>query len=79
MRHGTERAYKTGCRCDACRAANTEACYRRHMRMVNKGLSDGDPRHGTHGGYTNWGCRCPDCIVAGAEHNRLTHPPRAVS
>jgi len=35
-------------------------------------LHDGDPRHGTAGGYTNWGCRCPDCTrAATGEQRRL--------
>jgi hypothetical protein len=31
------------------------------------GLGSDDPRHGTTGGYTNHGCRCPECRRAAAE------------
>lgn len=31
---------------------------------------DGDPRHGTPNGYTNYACRCPDCRGANAAQHR---------
>ena len=31
---------------------------------------DGDPRHGTNGGYINHKCRCPDCKAAHARYQR---------
>jgi hypothetical protein len=34
---------------------------------ITKG--DGDPRHGTHNGYVNLQCRCPDCTEA----HRIRH------
>ena len=45
-----------GCRCNLCRAANTEA--KRAWRAKN-----GDPPPTAHGvnGYTNYGCRCHTC------------------
>lgn len=30
-----------------------------------KGLPEGDPRHGTYTGYSNWRCRCEVCKEAG--------------
>jgi hypothetical protein len=31
-----------------------------------RGISPGDPRHGTANGYNNYGCRCDDCRAAWA-------------
>lgn len=31
---------------------------------------DGDPRHGTHNGYQNLGCRGPDCTAAKMAYER---------
>lgn len=33
-------------------------------------LPAGDPRHGTTGGYTNWGCRCAECREANTTKHR---------
>lgn len=33
-------------------------------KRIAKGLSPDDARHGTHNGYTNWGCRCTACREA---------------
>jgi hypothetical protein len=30
---------------------------------------DGDPRHGTVNGYSNLGCRCPECRQAWTEYH----------
>lgn len=30
-----------------------------------------DPRHGTHNGYGNLGCRCDPCKAAQREYNRV--------
>ena len=37
-------------------------------------LTEDDPRHGTHGGYANWGCRCEACTRAHAEEARKRPP-----
>lgn len=39
MRHGTTSAYRHGCRCDACRAAVTEAAKQRRWRKHGQPLS----------------------------------------
>lgn len=59
---GTKAAYRRGCRCAACRKANAEHCktHRRRRRLrVERGES-----HFHHGarGYSNWGCRCDECV-----------------
>ena len=39
------------------------------IRYIEPG--DGDPRHGTNNGYTNYGCRCAACRAANtAEYTR---------
>jgi hypothetical protein len=37
---------------------------------------DGDPRHGTLGGYTNHRCRCPECREANRIHCVEEYIPR---
>lgn len=65
--HGTATAYLNGCRCTACRAANTE----RHRRMRAQRIARGTPfKHGTRNGYMNYGCRCGDCRAANAAYER---------
>lgn len=50
-----------GCRCDECRAANTEA-----VAKVRAKLFEADRALVPHGvgGYQNWGCRCEVCSAA---------------
>lgn len=43
--------------------SHSSAAQRRRERFA-RGLPSEDPRHGTIGGYTNWGCRCPACSDA---------------
>lgn len=57
--HGTHAMYEShGCRCDVCRAANTERV--RHWRATTTAPIP----HGTANGYRNYGCRCDDCRAA---------------
>jgi hypothetical protein len=37
---------------------------------------DGDPRHGTPGGYTNHRCRCPECREAQRRYVVEDYRPR---
>ena len=56
-------AYRRGCRCDICRAANTERCAEYRAKRLERAASDGVPddvEHG-HSAYQNWGCRCDIC------------------
>lgn len=50
-------AYRRGCRCPICRAANTA-----RTRIIRASLRarPGETPHGANG-YDNWGCRCPVC------------------
>ena len=64
--HGTSASYcHGGCRCDACRLANT--VYHRELRKrLRERINNAKARvpHGTAGGYANHGCRCEDCRTA---------------
>lgn len=72
--HGTPNAYKRGCRCEACRSANTqrtrEAREQRRLRLVGGQVSADQISHG-RSAYTNWGCRCETCVSA---HTRACRP-----
>lgn len=41
--------------------SKTRANQHRSDRKLGKRLLPSDPRHGTHTGYVNWGCRCDLC------------------
>jgi hypothetical protein len=46
-------------------------------RIVNRiRPDDGDPRHGTLGGYTNHHCRCVDCTEANTRYYVEDYRPR---
>lgn len=45
-------------------------CLRCRLDRRSGGLPAGDPRHGTHNGYGNLGCRCPECVQAGGYPNK---------
>jgi hypothetical protein len=70
--HGTAGGYSNwGCRCAACRAANTESQRRFRARLrerVTAGLAV--VRHGEYSTYTNWACRCDKCRCAGREQRQ---------
>lgn len=68
-RHGTINAYGYhGCRCDRCKAANTEAQQEARDRRQ---LAEVPPEvHGTENGYSNYRCRCDRCKAAHAETAR---------
>lgn len=62
--HGHVNTYKSGCRCTACRDANTD--YQRvanARRRANPALADA-AGHGRAATYINYGCRCPLCREA---------------
>lgn len=61
VKHGTVTGYRSGCRCDGCKSANREETARHREAARERGLPEGDPRHGTGGGYTYYGCRCALC------------------
>lgn len=73
-RHGKATSYTNyGCRCDACREAQTKDMAQHRTRMRAAGLPEGDPRHGTSNGYANYGCRCETCR-AGHSRRRVAAP-----
>ncbi len=64
--HGTlGRYHHGGCRCEACRAANTLRM--REWKAQRRGTEP--PSHGASG-YTNYGCRCEVCYEAHSEKMR---------
>jgi hypothetical protein len=65
--HGRTGYTNKGCRCDVCRAGNSE--YQKELNVIRKakGLPPGDWRHGKASSYINWGCRCTPCCEA---HNQ---------
>jgi hypothetical protein len=64
-RHGTINGYTNhSCRCELCRAANTESVANARNRRV--GELPPEEVHGTENGYSNWRCRCSDCREAHA-------------
>jgi Fe-S cluster assembly iron-binding protein IscA len=64
--HGTEYTYKYyGCRCDLCKAANTQAMAERRSRVrLTVDLNSADIIHGTTNTYRYYGCRCDKCKEA---------------
>lgn len=63
--HGTPGAYNLGCRCVACRQANSDRCKGRpstRQRNRARGLTV-PPEHGLNG-YENYDCRCLVCCAA---------------
>lgn len=65
-RHGTSNGYRNlGCRCEACKAANTED--QRRLREERRARAEDIP-HGTMSGYSNWGCRCEECSEVRREY-----------
>lgn len=59
MKHGTSRAYETGCRCELC------ASYQRDRVRRNRAerLESGRLNHATRSAY-DAGCRCRTCQLA---------------
>jgi hypothetical protein len=61
---GTNAAYARGCRCQACRDANTAEAHR--FKAIRVARLEADPTlrpHGDLATYANWGCRCPACTA----------------
>lgn len=53
---------------------------REHKRnQKERGLAPDDPRHGTLNGYTNYGCRCEPCSIAGTKDQRDRRKAKAKS
>lgn len=65
--HGTTAAYRRGCGCEECRAANAAD----HRERIARFASEGG--HGEHGSVYRYktGCRCEDCKRANTEQHRI--------
>ena len=61
--HGTSSRYGAGCRCAACRAANTTR-HREIRERRRRALATATVTHGSVSLYRNWGCRCEACHQA---------------
>lgn len=60
--HGLAGTYRSGCRCDECRKANTERC--RISREQRARRTPPLEAHGKAATYSNWACRCDPCKAA---------------
>lgn len=63
-RHGTYKGYVAFCRCAPCRQANRD--YKRQWRAQSSSepLPIDSSKHGTPGGFNEYGCRCDRCRAA---------------
>jgi hypothetical protein len=67
--HGTRSMYVLGCRCQECKAAAARAA--RERREKRREITAEHPElvpHGAYGGYTNWCCRCGECVKANRDY-----------
>lgn len=74
----TGQLYNYGCRCDPCRDAHRERCYKRKNERAK--LLEADPtivRHGMVSTYRNWCCRCPACTAAHSAMCKIQAKDRA--
>ena len=76
--HGTVARYGHGkCRCDTCKAANTE---RAANRLAFNILNHVQPRvHGTHTAYSRYGCRCTVCSEFSRAYRQQLYLKRKVA
>ena len=73
--HGTPSRYDAGCRCAACRAANT-ARYHESTELRRRALASAAVPHGSASTYRNWGCRCEPCHQAALARGALARAAR---
>lgn len=81
-RHGSYLTYRNRrfrCRCDECREGHRVRCAEEREERRARGLSMNDPRHGTHNGYGNWGCRCTRCRRGETAYNEAGKRMRRAS
>lgn len=78
--HGYTASYRKGCRCHACKAANSRSVSISRNKAANRKretLPD-TVKHGTSGGYKYWQCRCPECREWNrADKNEYHHRKKA--
>lgn len=65
FRHGDARYRRQGCRCDQCTADHAQVHYFECLDRESR-LAANFTRlpHGSESTYTNWRCRCGDCVEA---------------
>jgi hypothetical protein len=73
--HGTPSRYDAGCRCAACRAANT-ARYHESTELRRRALASAAVPHGSASTYRNWGCHCEPCHQAALARGALAQAAR---
>jgi len=73
--HGTPSRYDAGCRCAACRAANT-ARYHESSELRRRALASAAVPHGSASTYRNWGCPCEPCHQAALARGALARAAR---
>jgi len=61
--------------CVLCRRASDAATA---QVKRERGLPEGDPRHGTSNGRLNYGCKCDPCMIAGREYARVRRAEKAM-
>ncbi|WP_026470340.1 hypothetical protein [Alkanindiges illinoisensis] len=77
IKHGTETAYRYGCRCEICinahnqQTINFQKKARNHFAETGEFLST-KTKHGTYSSYVNYGCRCELCTEANRKQNKKT-------
>ncbi|MFI0768573.1 hypothetical protein ACH4TQ_27355 [Streptomyces sp. NPDC021218] len=74
--HGHPAKYAQGCRCDACRAANTRRCARIRADSVADPTRADRAGHGKASTYSNHGCRCDACQAANKEKSATQRAAR---
>lgn len=62
--HGEFGRYSQGCRCDECRAANSERCGARRQQAKTDPSRADRAGHGKASTYKNHSCRCKECCAA---------------
>lgn len=67
--HGSASSYARGCRCDPCKAAQSEYARNRIQRLREETPFEDIP-HGTMNAYTVYKCRCGSCKHLGAQAAR---------
>lgn len=67
--HGTLARYKSGCKCEECRAANAEYVFRTRRGLPGKPRSNqyDESEHGNRSKYGE-GCRCVLCKIAHSQY-----------
>lgn len=78
IQHGTRAGYTSGkCRCDLCKAANTQACKETRERRLARLAAGETFKHGLSG-YNAYKCRCDICKAAKTEEQQRRRASREI-